>query len=68
MSIDALSNEEIKYEDWYVNKTYCNTSIESNERMQALRFYANCLKILPFKFNNLVTFFELLEVSHFHNF
>ncbi len=68
MSVDAISNEEIKYEDWYVNKTYCNTSIESNERMQALGFYANCLKILPFKFNNLVTLFRIIGGKSFSQF
>ena len=54
MSVDAISNEEIKYEDWYVNKTYCNASASSGERGQAFYFFKVCLQLQFFKLSNLV--------------
>jgi hypothetical protein len=59
LSLASLNNVEIDYEDWYVNKTYCNASASTGERGQALYFYKNCLRL---KFNKLSNVVMLIRI------
>ena len=60
LSLVSLNNNEIRYEDWYVNKTYCNASASSGERGQAFYFFKVCLQLQFFKLSNLVMVIRII--------